>query len=94
MKKPKYIEGEYASNFYIDIDELGIKEETIKTWYIKWHTLHVQDTNEVWTEHELDFELIGDIDTKHPSRLKVLDEDWSDSESPAWGVKNSSNINY
>ena len=82
MKKPKYITGEYATDFQIDIDELGIEEENVKDWYIKWHELHVQDNNGVWTEHSLDFELIGGLDTKRPSRLLVVDEDWGDSE---WG---------
>lgn len=80
MNKAKYITGEYATEFYIDIDKLGIKEENVKDWYIKWHQLYVQDNDGVWTEHSLDFELIEDLDTKEPSRLLVVDENWEDSE--------------
>jgi hypothetical protein len=80
VNKAKYITGEYATEFYIDIDKLGIKEENVKDWYIKWHQLYVQDNDGVWTEHGLDFELIEDLDTKEPSRLLVVDENWEDSE--------------
>jgi hypothetical protein len=83
VKKPRYITGEYAAEFCIDINELGIKEENVKDWFIKWHELHVQDNDDVWTQHSLDFELcVGDLDTKRPARLRVVDEDWGDSE---WG---------
>jgi len=80
VNKPKYITGEYATEFYIDIDELEIEEKNVKDWYIKWHQLHVQDNDGVWTEHSIDELSLEELDIKRPSRLLVVDADWRDSE--------------
>jgi hypothetical protein len=80
VNKPKYITGEYATEFYIDIDELEIEEKNVKDWYIKWHCLHVLDNDGVWTEHSIDELSLEELDIKRPSRLLVVDADWRDSE--------------
>tara|TARA_B110000285_G_scaffold130323_1_gene146439 strand:- start:216 stop:485 length:270 start_codon:yes stop_codon:yes gene_type:complete len=82
VNKAKYITGEYATEFRIDIDELGIKEENVKDWYINCNCLHVLDNNDVWTEHSLDLDSTSE---SHWSWLgvqflRVVDENWQDSE--------------
>jgi len=74
---PKYIEVEYSTGVSIDLEDLGINHKNVKTWYIKWHCLHIQDLDDNWKEYDLDcYTIYQDMDMKRPIRTDVYSDDW------------------